>query len=106
ADRSVYLGRPWRSSAKAAFIRCELGAHIAGPGWDNWDNPANEGTAEFCEFGNFGPGSAGGGAKESGAAGPRVSWARMLDEAAAARFSREDVLSGADGWAPWAALAP
>ena len=100
ADASVFLGRPWRSSAKAAFIRCELGAHIAGPGWDNWDNPANEGTAEFYEFGNSGPGAAG-----SGEAGSRVPWTKMLDQTAAARFSRQTVLSGADGWAPWAPLA-
>ena len=103
AGASVFLGRPWRSSAKAAFIRCELGAHIAGPGWDNWDNPANEGTAEFCEFGNFGPGAAGSGA--AGEAGSRVPWTKMLDQTAAARFSRQTVLSGADGWAPWAPLA-
>lgn len=101
ADSSVFLGRPWRPSAKAAFIGCEIGAHIAGAGWDNWDNPANEGSAEFCEFGNFGPGSARGEAAGSGAAGRRVPWAKMLGRAAAARFNREAVLSGADGWTPW-----
>ena len=115
ADSSVFLGRPWRPSAKAAFIGCELGAHIAGAGWDNWDNPANEGTAEFCEFGNSGPGSAGSGsagseaagsaAIGSGAASPRVPWAKMLSRAEAARFSRENVLSGDDGWAPWTSVA-
>jgi pectinesterase len=102
ADSSVFLGRPWRSSAKAAFIGCELGAHIAGAGWDNWDNPANEATAEFCEFGNFGPGVAGSGTGgEAGAARQRVRWAKPLNAAEAASFSRENVLSGEDGWMPW-----
>ena len=55
---TVFLGRPWRRSAKAAFIRCKMQAHIALQGWDNWENPENEKTVEFLEWNNSGPGSA------------------------------------------------
>lgn len=92
AKGSVFLGRPWRASAKAAFLRCELGGHIAGYGWDNWDNPANERSAEFSEFGNRG----------EGAAGERAAWSLKLDEKSAGGFTPQAILSGADGWSPWA----
>jgi pectinesterase len=55
---TVFLGRPWRRSAKAAFIRCRMQAHIVPQGWDNWRNPENESTAEFLEWDNSGPGNA------------------------------------------------
>jgi len=92
AKGSVFLGRPWRASAKAAFLRCDLGGHIAESGWDNWDNPANERSAEFVEFGNRG----------EGAAGARVGWSLRLDEKSAGGFTPQAILSGADGWSPWA----
>ncbi|HWR12223.1 MAG TPA: pectinesterase family protein [Rectinemataceae bacterium] len=98
AKGSVFLGRPWRASAKAAFLRCDLGGHIAESGWDNWDNPTNERSAEFAEFENRGPGAA---ENRRGAANRRVAWARMLDGEAASRFTPPAVLSGADGWSPW-----
>ncbi|HWP69294.1 MAG TPA: pectinesterase family protein, partial [Rectinemataceae bacterium] len=87
---SVFLGRPWRSTAKVAFIRCEMGRHIADVGWDNWDNPENEKTAEFAEYGNHGPGVK-----------RRVPWALMLDARQAQRFSPRSVLSGPDSWEPF-----
>lgn len=78
--------------AKAAFLRCELGRHIAEFGWDNWDSPANERSAEFAEFGNRG----------EGAAGERAAWSLRLDEKSAGGFTPQAILSGADGWSPWA----
>jgi pectinesterase len=92
AAGSVFLGQPWRSSAKAAFLRCEMGRHISAAGWDNWDKPENEASVEFVEFGNHGPG-----APASG----RVPWARVLSGEEAIRFSPEAILSGSDGWEPW-----
>jgi len=91
-EESVFLGRPWRPTAKAAFIDCKLGGHIKAEGWDNWDNPANERSAEFAEFGSRGPGGA----------GRRVPWARALDQDEASRFTPRVILSGSDRWSPWA----
>ncbi len=84
---TVFLGRPWRPSAKAAFIDCEMKAHIAPQGWDTWGNPENATTAEFIEWGNRGPGAA---------QGKRPSWVQKKpfqpDIAA--------LLAGDDGWNP------
>ena len=68
---TVFLGRPWRENAKAAFLECGFGRHIAPSGWDNWDNPANEKTAVFAEFQNYGPGADSAG---------RVFWRRVPDQ--------------------------
>mgnify|MGYP001262132738 CR=1 FL=1 len=69
--RTVFLGRPWREFGKAAFLECEMGAHIALSGWDNWDDPANEKTACFAEFQNSGPGSC---------PAKRTAWCRILEK--------------------------
>lgn len=42
AAGSTHLVRPWRCTAKAAFIGCEIGSHIAPEGWDNWGMPEEE----------------------------------------------------------------
>ena len=102
---SVFLGRPWRPTAKAAFIDCELGDHIAAEGWDNWGNPANERGAEFAEFGSRGPGAPAGfaepGSGPSPSAGRRAAWARVLDPGDVSHFTPRAILSGDDGWSPW-----
>ena len=36
-EPSVYLGRPWRNSPSATFVRCELGAGIHAEGWREWN---------------------------------------------------------------------
>lgn len=50
----VYLGRPWRSNAKAMFYACNLGSHIAAEGWDPWNRdtmfPDKYKTAVFLEI--------------------------------------------------------
>ncbi len=87
--RSVFLGRPWRPTAKAAFVRCSLGGHIAESGWDNWGKAENEKTAEFVEYDNRGPG-----------AGPRAPWIRVPGAEEAMRFSPASVFSVPDPWEP------
>ncbi len=57
ASGTVYLARPWRKYAKVAFLKCEIGSHIAFAGWDNWGNPENEKTAKFAEYHSTGAGS-------------------------------------------------
>ena len=85
----VYLSRPWRPYAQAAFIRCNLGGHILPEGWNNWNKKDAEKTVTYVEFESQGPG-----------ANPK----------ARARFSRHlknlngyqmhEVLEGTDGWNP------
>ncbi|WIW90418.1 pectinesterase family protein (plasmid) [Sphingobium sp. V4] len=77
-DGRVFLGRPWRTSAKtstgsvpdmqsvgmAAYLHCIMGKHIAPAGWTRmwfgtprrWFEPED---ARFREFSNSGPGSIG-----------------------------------------------
>ncbi len=89
--RSVYLGRPWRIYAKAAFINCWMGEHIKPEGWHNWGKSESEATAVFAEFGSSGPGAHD---------GERIAWSRRLDAAQAEMYTIGRVLSGDDGWNP------
>ena len=93
---SAFLARPWRRSAKAAYIGCWMGEHISTAGWDNWGDPDNEKSAEFVESGSHGPGAPAG--QDSGR---RAGWAHSLDAGKASRFSPQAVLSCEDGWSPW-----
>ncbi|RUS45158.1 pectin methylesterase [Cohnella sp. AR92] len=91
---SVYLGRPWREHAKAAFVRCELGGHIRSSGWDEWNGRGAAGSVVFAEFGSGGTGAA--------AAGARVNWSRELTMEEADSLTPARVLAGTDGWDPLA----
>ncbi|PKL06360.1 MAG: hypothetical protein CVV53_04675 [Spirochaetae bacterium HGW-Spirochaetae-9] len=97
ASGSTYLGRPWRGTAKAAFVDCELGSHIAPEGWDNWGKPENEASVEFVECGSHGPGAPAQGIPFR----KRLPWVRSLNEEEAFRFKPAALLSGSDGWTPW-----
>jgi len=50
APGTVYLARPWRGYAKAAFLECKMDTHIVPAGWDNWDDVQNEQTSYFAEY--------------------------------------------------------
>lgn len=77
---SVYIARPWREWAKAVLLHCELGAHIAGEGFDDWGKTLARKTSFFAEYGSFGP----------GASMERASFARFLSarEAAAITYRK------------------
>lgn len=107
-DSSVFLGRPWRTSAvidgrrmgdpqsvgMAAYLRCRLGPHVAPTGWTRmwytgpdgdprtWFEPEQ---ARFFEYRNTGPGARG---RRRG---------RTLTPAAAARLNRAALFAD---WAP------
>ncbi len=83
---AVYLGRPWRDSPAAAFVRCELGAGIRAEGWREWN--VKPPLVRFAEYGCTGPGAAIAG---------RVDWAKASADAAPVEFSRENVLGD---WKP------
>lgn len=91
ADTSVsklYLGRPWRSYARTAFIECALPACIAPEGWENWSNPENEKTTFYAEYHNTGSETKN-----------RATWSHQLSEKEALQYSIENVLGSSDsGW--------
>lgn len=89
---SVYLGRPWRIFAQTAFIRCELGAHIAPSGWHNWNKFEAEDTTDFIECDNYGDGAC---------TDQRADWTHRISASFATYYSREKVLGGLDGWRPF-----
>lgn len=91
APDSVYLGRPWREWAQTVLIDCWLGRHIKREGWWDWNKPATHETACYAGAILHGP---------AGDTAGWVPWTRELDAAATARYAREQVLSGADGWDP------
>ncbi len=89
----TYLGRPWRSFAQTVFVRTEMTEVVRPEGWDNWKKTDAEKTTFYAEYG-----STGAGAKPSA----RVSWAKPLSAAEAAKLAPQAVLAGADGWNPLA----
>lgn len=82
----VYLGRPWRESPSATFVRCELGAGIRAEGWQEWN--VKPPLVRFAEYACTGPGAAIGG---------RVDWVKASADSPPAEFSREKILSD---WKP------
>jgi pectinesterase len=78
----VSLGRPWSPTASVTYINCWMGKHIIAEGWNNWKNPANEATARYAEYNSSGPGAN---------PGARATWARQLTDAAAARFTINNI---------------
>lgn len=91
APDSVYLGRPWREWAQTVLIDCWLGQHIKREGWWDWNKPAAHERARYTGTSLHGP---------AGDAAGWAPWTRELDATAAARYAREQVLAGADGWDP------
>ncbi|MDE3248655.1 MAG: pectinesterase [Bacteroidota bacterium] len=90
ADTSVsqlYLGRPWRSYARTAFIECALPVCIAPAGWDNWSNPENEKTTYYAEYRNNGSETK-----------QRAAWTHQLSDKEALQFSIENVLGTDSSW--------
>ena len=84
----AYLGRPWRSFAKVAFLNCEIGGFIRAEGWDNWSKPVNEKTAQFAEYHNFGSGAD---------TSQRVGWSVKLSDKEALKYNKENIFAPL-GW--------
>jgi len=87
----VWLGRPWRSFAKTAFIHCSLPKQLAAEGWNNWGNPDNEKTAWYAEYKNSGEGS--------NTAG-RTSWSHQLSNKEAQEYTVDNIFNGAGSRLP------
>ncbi|HZL11967.1 MAG TPA: pectinesterase family protein [Prolixibacteraceae bacterium] len=80
----VYLGRPWRSYAKVAFLNCEMGSFISPEVWDNWSKPENEKTTVFAEYRNSGAGAS---------FTNRVAWSIQLSDKDAKGYTKENIFA-------------
>lgn len=69
----VYLGRPWKSTARTVWLECELPAAIRPEGWRDWHDAARKGDLYYAEGFCTGPG-----ADRSG----RVAWSHGLTDTA------------------------
>ena len=101
---SVYLGRPWRDYARTVLIDCALGAHIHPAGFHDWNKPHARERSFYAEYGSHPIDADAENGCPGGCCQPyphRADFVCALDTAQAAYFSREQVLSGADGWRPW-----
>ncbi|MDE5727028.1 MAG: hypothetical protein K2H94_02740, partial [Duncaniella sp.] len=50
---SCYLGRPWKETGGAMFIKCTLGSHIAPEGWAAWNG--SEAKSSLMEYRSINP---------------------------------------------------
>ncbi len=88
---TVYLGRPWRNYAKVVLLNCLMENHIRREGWHDWGKREAHDTLFFAEYNSSGPGAAG---------AARPEWVTILEKGCEARYSKERVLGGTDGWNP------
>jgi pectin methylesterase-like acyl-CoA thioesterase len=91
---TVWLGRPWHPSdvkvpvkSSAAFINCNLGAHIKTEGWTKMGsvNPSSERLIEY---------------KNTGAGAVINSTRPQLSDSEAANYTTKNILKGNDNWDP------
>jgi pectinesterase len=78
--QKVYLGRPWRSFARVAFLNCEMGSFIVPAGWNNWSKAENEKSVLYAEYNNSGAGAE---------TGQRVPWSKILNQKEASKYIKE-----------------
>jgi len=80
----VYLGRPWRSHAKVAFMNCEMGSFISPEGWHSWSENDDIKQVKFAEYNNYGAGAD---------VLQRVAWSHRLNEKEASLYSKEYIFT-------------
>ena len=86
-----FLGRPWRPSANAIFLNCEMSDVIRPAGWSDWNKPEAHTGVRYAEYN-----STGSGADRTN----RPDWTKQLNKADAQKITIEAVLRGPDGWKP------
>lgn len=87
---SVYLGRPWRNYAKTLFINCNFGNHICPELFHDWNK---EDARETIFYGIYSD-------DVNADFSKHADFVQVLDKEQALAFSKENVLSGKDGWQP------
>lgn len=78
----LYLGRPWKSTARTVWMECELPAEIRPEGWHNWGSTDRERTSYYAEWR-----CTGAGADRS----QRVAWSHELTDEEAAEYTLEKI---------------
>lgn len=91
AEKSVYLGRPWRPFAKTVYLNCKLGSIIRPEGWHNWNKPDAEKTTFYAEFRSSGAGAD---------PASRVGWSHQLEPEQTREYNTALILKGQDNWVP------
>ena len=84
----LYLGRPWKSTARTVWIRCELPAAICPEGWRDWHDAARKGDVFYAEYGCYGPGAD---------RAERVAWSRALTDEEAAIYTPDRIFAKKTG---------
>ena len=84
----LFLGRPWKSTARTVWMRCELPAVIAAEGWNNWRDPNREKTSYYAEWQ-----CTGSGADRSG----RVAWSHAMTDEEAAGYTNDRIFAKKTG---------
>lgn len=85
----VYLGRPWKSTARTVWLDCYFPAVIRPEGWHNWNDPAREKTSFYAEWRCTGEG-----ADRSG----RVAWSHELtDEEVLTEYNNDKIFAKKTG---------
>ncbi len=84
----VYLGRPWKRSARTVWMECELPAIIRPEGWRDWHDTARLGTAYYAEWR-----CTGAGADRAG----RVAWSCEMTDEEAAAYTAEQIFAKKTG---------
>ena len=87
---NVYLGRPWRDSAKTVFADCYMGAQINEEGFDYSNRKSAEKECYYAEYNSYG---FGGRNLED-----RVNYEHILDKNQVQKYKLEKVLGGKDNW--------
>ena len=84
----LYLGRPWKSTARTVWLRCELPAAIRPEGWHNWNDPNREKNSYYAEWQCTGEG-----ADRSS----RVAWSHALTDEEAADYTEDNIFAKKTG---------
>jgi len=86
-----YLGRPWRTNAKTAFVNCHLGGHVFPEGWHDWNKSNAQQSVQYAEYGNNGPGADN---------KKRPGWIKFISDQDFEQYNIANILAGNDGWNP------
>ena len=82
--KKLYLGRPWKQTAKTVFIGCDLPSAIRPEGWHNWNDRRREEHSFYAEWGCTGEG-----ADRKG----RVKWSYELSDEQVADYTPEKIFA-------------
>lgn len=84
----LYLGRPWKSTARTVWLACEFDAPIRPEGWHNWRDPAREKSSYYAEWRCTGRG-----ADRTG----RVAWSYELTDGEADEYTNAKIFAKKTG---------